>query len=187
MKLRTQGVAASLGLTEATRFVNVLEAGYIDNFETDKGRERGYELRVEIPLFDWGGAKVARAKATYLRAADTLAQTAIDARSEVREAYSGYLTSYDVAKHYRDEVVPLRKTISDEVLLRYNGMLASTFELLADARDQLAAVNGYIDALKDYWLAQTDLQQALGGQLPPAAATASEAVPAASEPTSQRQ
>ena len=187
MKLRTQGVAASLGLTETTRFVNVLEAGYIDNFETDKGRERGYELRVEIPLFDWGGANVARAKATYLRAANTLAQTAIDARSEVRESYSAYLTSYDVAKHYRDEVVPLRKTISDEVLLRYNGMLASPFELLADARDQLAAVNGYIDALKDYWLAQTALQQALGGQLPPAATTASEAVPAESEPLSQRQ
>jgi outer membrane protein TolC len=62
--------------------------------------------------------------------------------------------------------VPLRKTISDELLLRYNGMLASVFELLADSRDQVGAVNSAIDALKDYWLAQTDLQQALGGRLP---------------------
>ncbi|EGD00152.1 RND efflux system outer membrane lipoprotein, partial [Burkholderia sp. TJI49] len=130
--------------------------------------EHGYEISVEIPIFDFGSAKVARAEATYMRSVNQLAQTAIDARSEVRESYSAYVTSYDVAKHYRDEVVPIRKTISDELLLRYNGMLASVFELLADSREQVGAVNSYIDALKDYWLAETDLQQAVGGRLPQA-------------------
>ncbi|MFM0033957.1 TolC family protein [Paraburkholderia strydomiana] len=168
-KLRTQSVATSLGLTKATRFINALDVGYLDNFETDKGHERGYEISVEIPIFDWGSAKTARAEAIYMQSANRLAQTAIDARSEVRESYSAYVTSFDVAKHYRDEVVPVRKTISDEMLLRYNGMLTSVFELLADSRDQVAAVNGYIDALKDYWLAETDLQQSLGGRLPPLA------------------
>ena len=62
-------------------------------------------------------------------------QTAIDARSEVREAYGAYRTAYDLARHYRDEIVPLRKRISDENVLRYNGMLIGVFELLADARD----------------------------------------------------
>ena len=73
-------------------------------------------------------------------------EAAVQARSEVREAYSAYRTTYDVARHYRDEIVPLRKRISEEVLLRYNGMLASVFELLADSREQVAAVNGYIEA-----------------------------------------
>ncbi|MGF6659463.1 outer membrane protein TolC [Paraburkholderia atlantica] len=170
-KQRTQSVASSLGLSKATRFINVLDVGYLNNFETDKGHERGYEISVEIPIFDWGSAKVARAEAIYMQSANRLAQTAIDARSEVRESYSAYVTSYDVARHYRDEVVPVRKTISDEMLLRYNGMLASVFELLADSREQVAAVNGYIDALKDFWLAETDLQQSLGGRLPPLAMT----------------
>ncbi len=171
-KLRTQGVAASLGLSKATRFVNALEVGYLNNFETDKGHEHGYEISVEIPIFDWGSAKVARAEALYMQSANKLAQTAVDARSEVRESYVAYVTNYDIAKHYRDEVVPLRKTISDEMLLRYNGMLASAFDLLADSREQVNAVNGYIDALKDYWLAETDLQLALGGRLPPAGRSA---------------
>jgi outer membrane protein TolC len=165
---QTQSVAASLGLTRATRFINAFELGYLNNYETDKGREHGFEISVEIPLFDWGSAKVARAQAIYMQSANRLAQTAIDARSEVRESYSAYVTSYDIAKHYRDDVVPLRKTISDELLLRYNGMLASVFELLADSREQMAAVNSYIDSLKDYWLAETDLQSAVGGRLPPA-------------------
>ncbi|MGS0896780.1 TolC family protein [Burkholderia stagnalis] len=171
-KLQTRGVASSLGLTRATRFVNAVDLGYVNDYETEKGREHGFQISVEIPLFDWGGAKVARAEAVYMQSANRLAQTAIDARSEVRESYSAVVTSYDVAKHYRDEVVPLRKTISDELLLRYNGMLASVFELLADAREQIGAVNGYIDALKDYWLAETDLQLAVGGRLPTASAEA---------------
>lgn len=170
-KRQTQGVAASLGLTRATRFINALEVGYLNNYETDKGREPGFEISVEIPIFDWGSAKVARAQAIYMQSVNRLAQTAIDARSEVRESYSAYATGYDVAKHYRDDVVPLRRTISDEMLLRYNGMLASVFDLLADSREQAGAVSRYIEALKRYWLAQTDLEQALGGHLPLAGAT----------------
>ncbi len=184
-KLQTQGVASSLGLSKATRFVNAVDLGYVNNYETDKGHEHGYEISVEIPLFDWGGAKVARAEAVYMQSANRLAQTAIDARSEVRQSYAAYTTSYDVATHYRDEVVPLRKTISDELLLRYNGMLASVFELLTDAREQVGAVNGYIDALKDYWLAETDLQMAVGGRLPTSQSTSRPTSEPTSEPISQ--
>ncbi|HHX4058132.1 TPA: TolC family protein [Burkholderia contaminans] len=185
-KLRTQGVASSLGLSKATRFINALDVGYLNNYETDKGHEHGYEISVEIPIFDWGSAKVARAEAIYMQSANRLAQTAIDARSEVRESYSAYVTSYDVAKHYRDEVVPLRKTISDELLLRYNGMLASVFELLADSREQVGAVNSYIDALKDYWLAETDLQQAVGGHLPRTGAEQGSNAPAVQVPATEK-
>lgn len=105
-----------------------------------------------------------------MQSVNRLAQTAIDARSEVRESYAAYLTSYEVAMNYRDEVVPIRKDISDEMLLRYNGMLVSAFELLSASRDQVTSINNYIQALKDYWLAQTDLQRAVGGRLPDAAA-----------------
>ncbi|TAJ20427.1 MAG: TolC family protein [Rugosibacter sp.] len=165
-KLETDGLAASLGLTKATRFVNVLDLGYIRNNQTGLPQERGYELSIEIPLFDWGGARVTKAEAIYMQSVNRLAEAAVNARSEVRESYLGYRTSYDLARHYRDNIVPLRKKISDENLLRYNGMLIGVFELLADAREQVASVNGYIDALKDYWIAETDLQAALGGKLP---------------------
>jgi outer membrane protein TolC len=176
-KVQTQSVASSLGLTKATRFINAVDVGYQNNFTTSDGHQQGYEISVEIPIFDWGGSKVARAEAIYMQSVNRVAETAINARSEVRESYSAYVTDYDIAKHYRDEVVPIRKSISDELMLRYNGMLASVFELLADSRDQVGSVNGYIDALKDYWLAETDLQQALGGRLPPLAIASAPSAP----------
>lgn len=162
-KRSTDATAGTLGLTRATRFINVFEAGYASKSETGKPRRDGYEVSLELPIFDWGSARSARAEATYMQAVHRTADTAIRARSEVREAYSAYRTSYDLARHYRDEVVPLRKRISDEMLLRYNGMLASVFELLTDARAQVGSVNAAIEAQRDFWVAETDLQAAING------------------------
>ena len=164
-KLDTQHTADALGLTRGTRFINVLDLGAVRN--SSGGRSApGYELSLEVPLFDWGSARVARAEASYMQSVNRLSAVATNARSEAREYYAAYHATYDLARHYRDDVIPVRKQISDETLLRYNGMLMSVFELLADAREQAAAVNGYIGALKDFWLAQADLEAALGGRLP---------------------
>lgn len=159
----TEATASSLGLTKATGFINVLEAGYTNKSETGNPRANGYEIELVLPIFDWGSARTAKAEALYMQAVHRTANTAVRARSQVREAYSAYRTTYDVAKHYRDEVVPLRKIISDEVLLRYNGMLASVFELLTDARAQVNSVNTAIEAQRDFWINETNLQAAING------------------------
>ena len=161
-----ENLASSMGLTRATGFINVFEVGYQRNSASHEPRQTGYEIELRLPIFDWGGAKVARAEHTYMQAVNRAADTAVRARSEVREAYAAYRTAYDLAKHYRDEIVPLRKHISEEVLLRYNGMLMSVFELLADARQQIAAVSSAIDAQRDFWLAETALNLALTGKSP---------------------
>ena len=164
-KLDVAHTASTLGLTRTTRFINVLDLGLVANSE-GATNTRGYEIALEIPLFDWGSTRVARAEATYMQAAKMLAQTAVNARSEARESYADYRASYDLARHYRDQVLPARKKLADETLLRYNGMLMSVFELLADAREQASAVRGYIAAQQDFWTAQANLEAALGGRLP---------------------
>jgi outer membrane protein TolC len=92
------------------------------------------------------------------------AHTAVEARSELREAYGQYRTAWDIAHLQLTELVPLRQRISQENLLRYNGMLIGVFELLADARAQVASVTGALDALRDFWLAQVDLDAARVGK-----------------------
>ena len=165
--LETGSLAGSLGLTRATRFINVLELGPAATKEDPEPWKRGFEVSLQLPIFDWGGARVAKAEAIYMQALHRVAETAVNARSEVREAYSAYHTAYDAAKRYRDEIVPLRKKIAEENMLRYNGMLISVFELLADAREQVGAVIGYIEALRGFWISESDLQAAFNG--PPAA------------------
>lgn len=161
--LDAESTARALGLTRATGVINVLDAGYANTSKSGAPRENGYEIELALPIFDWGGARVAKAEALYMQSVHRAAHTAVTARSQVREAYSAYRTTYDVARHYRDEVVPLQKKISEETLLRYNGMLMSVFELLADARAQITGVNTAIEAQRDFWIAETELQAAING------------------------
>ena len=168
-KRSTEATARALGLTRATRFVNVLNVGYVNKSQTGEARRNGYEIELELPLFDFGSARSARAEASYMQSVQRTAEIAVNARSEVRESYSAYRTAYDLARHYRDEVVPLKKRISDENLLRYNGMLLGVFELLADSREQVMSVTAYVEALRDHWIAESQLQDALTGRSPASA------------------
>jgi outer membrane protein TolC len=102
--------------------------------------------------------------ARTLAAANQLEATVRAAGSSLRQSYSAYRTAYDIARHHRTEVVPLRKAIAEENQLRYNGMLIGVFELLADSRDQVSTVMAAIDAEKQFWLTDAALQASLIGR-----------------------
>jgi outer membrane protein TolC len=156
--------ARSLGLTRVTSTVNALEIGAASTSTTGEETLKGYELEFRLPIFDFGDARRANAQAVYLAALNRTATVIAEAQSHLRESYLGYRTTYDLARHYRDEIVPLRKTIADENLLRYNGMLISVFELLADAREQVSSVRQAIGAQRDFWLADAMLRSTLIGR-----------------------
>jgi outer membrane protein TolC len=177
-RIATEQTARALNLTRTTRFINVLELGWAHNSSNEVPTQRGWEVTLELPLFDWGTARSARAESVYMQSLQRAADTAINARSEVREAYGNYRSAWDIARHHRDEIVPLRKRIAEENMLRYNGMLIGVFELLADARTQVASVNAAIDALRDFWIAQADLETALLGK-PSLSAAITSSMPAA--------
>lgn len=162
-RMELEGLRDSLGLTRASRFINVLDLGALRTSESGKAPEIGYQVSLDIPLFDWGEARVAKAEAIYMQSASKLAATALDARAQARLAWREQQDAYALARRYRDDIVPLRSRMSEETLLRYNGMLISVFELLADAREQAATVNAAIEAERDFWIADAGLQLALGG------------------------
>lgn len=171
-------VAGSLGFTRATGFIDALELGIVrnthfDNASGERSTTRGFELELPLPIFDWGSARNDRAQAVYLQSAARVRDVALRARSEAREAWHGWRTAHDLARHYRDEIVPLRKFISEETLLRYNGMLLSVWDLLAETRNHVFAITEAIGAQRDFWIADTDLQTALTGTSPGALAAMS--------------
>jgi outer membrane protein TolC len=125
---------------------------------------RGYELGIRLPIFDWGNARRDAMSGQSLAAANRYEAAVRGATSQLRESYSAYRTAYDVARHYRDEIVPLRKTIAEENVLRYNGMLIGVFELLADNRTQINSVLGAINAYQQFWLADAALAASMTGK-----------------------
>jgi outer membrane protein TolC len=180
---RLEATVKALGLTEATRFIDLFEVAGMANYERakafsletdaaggqhlhierEKAHPRGIEIEFEIPLFDFGETKSRRARETYMQALNQLADRAVIVRSQAREAYQRYRGAFDYARHIEGQIVPLRRTISEESLLRYNGMLTDIFPVLADARARIASQIAAIDARRDFFLAQADLKAALIG------------------------
>lgn len=171
VRMAKQGFDASSkaqGLGNVASFLDI-EAGvrYDTIFENDTGErnnKKGYEIELRLPIFDWGGMKRDAFNANTLAAANRLESTLRSAQSTLRESYSAYRTTYDIARHYRDEIVPLKQTIADENLLRYNGMFIGVFELLADSRDQVNTVVQAINAQADFWRADAALQATVVGK-----------------------
>lgn len=152
------------GLTKVTRWIDGARLGIARNSESGAPTQRGWELELPLPIFDAGDATSAGAQAACLAALNRTAQVAVDAQSQAEEAYRNYATSYRLARHYRDEIVPLRAAIADENMLRYNGMLISVFELLADARERIGSVMAAIESQRDFWLADVALDSAIAGR-----------------------
>jgi outer membrane protein TolC len=152
-RIELDALAKSYGLTQATRFINVLDAGYADKITKDevsgqRVHQRGFDIELQVPLFDFGEVRV-------------------------REAYAAYRSAYDIANRYQRDIVPLRRTIADETQLRYGAMQIDEFALLAEARQRISSTMAAVVAKRDFWLADADLLAAIvGGREDTAAKTA---------------
>jgi outer membrane protein TolC len=185
MRLEVAALAKTYGLTKTTRFINLLEVSGIHKRVQEPGgepvTERGLGVEFEVPLFDGGEVRLREAEATYSQAVNRLTAKAVNVRSQAREAYQQYRSAYDIARRYQRDVLPLRKAISEETLLRYNAMQIDVFSLLAESRERIASTIAAIEAQREFWLAESNLKAAvLGGN----AAGGASAIPAAttSEP-----
>ena len=161
-------LSKSYGLTTATRFINVLEGGYAEKIKTENqtgqhAHSPGFTVIFEVPIFDFGETRIREAEQTYMQAVNKLAEMAVNVRSEARDAYRNYRTSYDIAARYQHDILPLRKVISDEMMLRYGAMQVDVFSLLTDARQRIAANVAGLQALRDFWLASATLHSTIVG------------------------
>ncbi|MGY2049111.1 TolC family protein [Methylobacterium sp. JK268] len=179
-RLELQALAGQYGLNQVSGFISAFDLGYADVYDRSKSFERndqggvtvtrdktfrqGYSLDLTIPIYDFGTTAIRGAKEAYLGSAHRLAERAVNARSEVREAYQRYRGQYDITRHYQGSVLPLRKTIQDQALLQYSGMLVDVTTLIVDARARILSNIQAIEAQRDFWIAATDLRAAtIGG------------------------
>lgn len=161
-----EGAQAARSLGQWTRWGDV-EIGVRNDLvrgAEGSNTRQGLELGLALPLFDDGSLRRAGLDARSLALAQQVLASERQAASQLRESYAHYRSTYELARQYRDELLPLRKTMSEESLLRYNGMLISVFDLLMDAQEQITLVRAALAAQQQFWLADAALQAALVGE-----------------------
>lgn len=169
-RLELQATAQAHGLQTVTRFVTDIELA--GAWEKERARDdgkmrsdisRSAALDFTIPIFDSGQARLRKGELAYMRAANQLAALAVDIRSEARSSYVSYRSSYDIARHYKTKVLPLRREIEDQSVLTYNGMITSVFQLINDAKERVDSTILSTNARRDFWLAEADIVRAIYG------------------------
>lgn len=161
---RALSSAQVLGLSQRWRYLGSVEAGVDAERESDEERLIGPSVSLELPLFDRHQAQIARHAALMRQAQAEAAALEQGVRSDVREGVQRVRAQREVASRYLRQVIPAHERIV-EIGQRYqNYMLIGVFELLAARQAEYDVYQGYLEAVRDYWLARVGLQQAVGGR-----------------------
>jgi len=174
-KKEAEGVTQALNLARQYRWLSPLGIGV--QFNRDSGGEKSYgpRLRLGLPIFNQGQARIARLESERKRAEERIAALAVNIRSEARETRGRLSALHQSVRHYQKALLPLQQTIVTETLKFYNGMLLGVYDLLLASQSQIQTGRQYVAATRDFWLAWTELEHAIGGRISsPAAAPPTE-------------
>jgi cobalt-zinc-cadmium efflux system outer membrane protein len=173
-KKEADAAAQALNLTRQFRYLGLLGVGVAYKREPGGDKFVGPTVELGLPIFNQRQGAVARAEAEVKRSQERVTALAVDVRSEAREAQARLAAARGVVQHYQKVLLPLQQTITAETLKFYNGMLLGVYDLLLAQQNQVQTARQYVAASKEFWVAWTDLERALGGKV---------AVPTASSPT----
>lgn len=154
-----------LGLARPFALLPEGDAGVAAEHEEEEGWSIGPSIGLPIPLFDRGQARVASAQAGVRQAQQRYAALAVQLRAEARAAAIRLRTARDRARYYREVILPVAEQVLEQTQLQYNAMLVGVFELLQARQQQVEAGTGYIEALREYWVARSRVEALLAGRL----------------------
>jgi cobalt-zinc-cadmium efflux system outer membrane protein len=165
IRQRFKAAAKRVELARVRGWMPELKAGVA--FEREQGEwATGPIAEIELPIFYQGQAEVSRAEAEMRREDQRYSGMSVRVRAALRAARVRVNTARERAVQLKNVVLPMRERILNETQLQYNAMSASVFQLLIARRDQIEAGRSYVEALREYWLANADLEQVLAGRVP---------------------
>lgn len=174
-----QAMGYALSLAKTTRWTGTVSVAVEAGRLRHNGRiSFGPSVALEIPLFDQRQAQIARLEAFKRQGESNLRALAVDVRADVRSSRARVLTARGVVDDYAKGIVPIRENIVRFSQEQYDAMLLGVYQLIQAKQNEFEAYREYIESLRDYWIARSDLERAVGGRVGPSAA------PFAQTPTS---
>ena len=159
-----RAAAAALGLSQRFSLLADGTIGAFSEREPD-GRFTGPTASLPLPLFDRGGAAIARARAVLRERVARHVALVGDVHADVRVRLAQARSARDRAQQLRRVVLPLRRRVIEEAQRHVNVNDISVFALLQAKQAELDTARSYLDALRDYWNARSDLERAVAGVL----------------------
>lgn len=156
----------ALAITRRFRLLGGTEIGYETDREPPQRRLSGPTLNLELPIFNQGQARVLRAEALVAQSRARLAELELAGGNAVRLGAERVRVLREIIDTHRDVLIPQRESVVARSQEQQNYMIIGVFELIQAKRQEYDAYQSYLEAIRDYWLARTDLMRAVGARLP---------------------
>ena len=164
-RTEVEAAARRLGLRRTFALLPQAEAGAAAEREPDGELAVGPAFSLPIPLFDLGQAATLAARSEFERARHRYAAAAIEVRSAARAARNRLVADRARVNYFRQVILPLRHEITEGTQLQYNAMQVGPFQLLQARQAEIDAGAAYVEALRDYWITRSRMQQITSGRL----------------------
>jgi cobalt-zinc-cadmium efflux system outer membrane protein len=163
---RMETAAVRAGMMRPLGWLSELEVGAAAEREVEGGWSVGPAFALPIPIFSQGQPAVAAAEARVRAEAQRHHALAVEVRAAARAAQQALAAARQRVIYYQDEMLPLRRQITQETQKQHNAMLIGAFQLLRAKQEEVEAGRAYVAALREYWLARARLETILAGRLP---------------------
>ena len=157
---------AALDLTSRYRLLGKVDVGIAGERDSDGSKRRGPSLSLQLPIFSQGQAEVARSQALLDQSRAQLKSLELEIDNTVALGVDRIAVARTIAEDYSTALVPQREAIVARTQEQQNYMLVGVFELLQAKQQEFDAYQGYLEAVRDYWLARVELTRAVGARLP---------------------
>ena len=155
-----------LDITQRFRWLGNVQVGLSGERDNDGTHLYGPSLSLQLPIFSQGQAAIARSEAQLAQGCARLRSLQIAIDASVRLGVDNVAVASTIAQDYRAALIPEREAIVVHTLDKMNFNLVGAFELLLTRQQEVDAYQGYIEAVRDYWLARIELMRAIGARLP---------------------
>lgn len=158
--------AGAARMARRFRLLGTTWVGFDREREVDRSVIRGPVLDLELPIFNQGGARVARAEARRSLAEARLQLARLATANNIDSAAERVKVMRDVVALYREALVPAREAVARGSQLEQNYALIGEFEVLQSRAQEYDAYQGLLEAVLDYWLARIELSRLVGSRIP---------------------
>jgi outer membrane protein, heavy metal efflux system len=165
MRHGIEAEARELGLTRATAWFPELEAGAVFSKEDDGNRLLGPVISLPLPLFNQGQPRVRRARARLEQQMNAYYQKSVEVRAVARSAREHLRHAHERATYTKSVELPLARRITEQTQLEYNAMQLGVFDLLRAKEFEIDTGKRFIEDLRDYWTAHTEVEAVLQGHI----------------------
>lgn len=166
----------ALSLTKTYRYLGNVDAGVQTERETDRSRITGPTLSLELPIFNQNQSGVLRAQSALELAEADYSRLENQVSNNVALAQAKVQTARRAVELHRQKLVPMRERVVQRTQEQVTYMLVGIFDLIRARQEEYDAYQSYLESVRDYWSARTELALAVGAQLPSSAQAGDETV-----------